>query len=237
MRPPASLLAVTASRPARPPAPGTAKATNSASRTRLGMSRPVFWAVVLVGIMSLLRAYAAFNFPLTPDESYYWTWSLHPSFGYTDHPPMVAWLIALGNLLGHTYGAARLPFLIAEALAALAVGMAAKLLTGETRAGAYTAIVFTLIPQTNSSSRSAFPTAGTCLRGRWRCGPRPPSRGVRRRGPRSRSERRWRQRCTRARSVGRWSSASPRGRFSRGAICYGRSHARARSRWWPTSRS
>ena len=127
------------------------------------MSRPVLWAAVLVGIMSLLRAYAAFNFPLTPDESYYWTWSLHPAFGYTDHPPMVAWLIALGNFLGHTYGAARLPFLIAEALAALAIGMAAKLLTGDTRAGAYTAIVFTLIPQTNLEFAECIPDGGYVL--------------------------------------------------------------------------
>jgi 4-amino-4-deoxy-L-arabinose transferase-like glycosyltransferase len=113
--------------------------------------------------MTLLRAYAAFNFPLTPDEAYYWTWSLHPSFGYTDHPPMVAWLIALGSVLGHAYGAVRLPFVIAEAVAALAVGMAAKILAGDTRAGAYAAIAFTLIPQTKLEFGESIPDGAYVL--------------------------------------------------------------------------
>src|ERR1700722_9281182 len=121
------------------------------------MSRPVVWAAVLIGSMSLIRLYAAFNFPLTTDEAYYWTWSLHPSIGYTDHPPMVAWLIALGSLFGHSYGAVRLPFIIAEALAALAAGMAAKILTGSSRAGAYAAIVFALIPQTKLEFAECIP--------------------------------------------------------------------------------
>ncbi len=107
--------------------------------------------------MSLLRAYAAFNFPLTLDEAYYWTWSLHPSFGYTDHPPMVAWLITLGAFFAHSYGAVRLPFIIAEALAALAAGMAGKILTGSSRAGAYAAIVFALIPQTKLEFAECIP--------------------------------------------------------------------------------
>lgn len=127
------------------------------------MSRPVVAAAVLIGIVSLLRAYAACNFPLTTDEAYYWTWSLHPSFGYTDHPPMVAWLITLGSLLGHSYGAVRLPFVIAEALAAVALGMTAKILTGETRAGAFAAIVFTLIPQTKLEFAECIPDGAYVL--------------------------------------------------------------------------
>ncbi len=34
---------------------------------------------------------------LAPDEAYYWVWSRHPAFGYLDHPPLVAWLIAAGT--------------------------------------------------------------------------------------------------------------------------------------------
>lgn len=37
--------------------------------------------------------------PLSADEAYYWLWSLRPSFGYLDHPPMIAWLIRGGTLL------------------------------------------------------------------------------------------------------------------------------------------
>lgn len=113
--------------------------------------------------MSLIRLYAAFNFPLTTDEAYYWTWSLHPSFGYTDHPPMVAWLITLGSVFGHSYGAVRLPFVIAEAVAALAVGMAAKLLAGDARSGAYAAIVFALIPQTKLEFAESIPDGAYML--------------------------------------------------------------------------
>ena len=113
--------------------------------------------------VSLLRVYAAANFPLTTDEAYYWSWSLHPSFGYTDHPPMVAWLITLGSLFGHSYGAVRLPFVIAEAVAAVAVGMAAELLSGDTRAGAFTAIVFTLIPQTKLEFAECIPDGAYVL--------------------------------------------------------------------------
>jgi hypothetical protein len=118
---------------------------------------------VLIGIMSLIRLYTAFNFPLTTDEAYYWTWSLHPSFGYTDHPPMVAWLIMLGSVFGHSYGAVRLPFVIAEAVAALAVGMAAKLLIGDVRAGTYAAIVFALIPQTKLEFAESIPDGAYML--------------------------------------------------------------------------
>jgi 4-amino-4-deoxy-L-arabinose transferase-like glycosyltransferase len=127
------------------------------------MSRPVLGAAVLIGIMSLLRAYAAFNFPLTADETYYWSWSLHPSFGYTDHPPMVAWLITLGSLFGHSYGAVRLPFVAAEALAAIAVGMAAAIIAKDARSGAFAAIVFTLIPQTKLEYAESIPDGAYVL--------------------------------------------------------------------------
>jgi 4-amino-4-deoxy-L-arabinose transferase-like glycosyltransferase len=121
------------------------------------MSRPVAAAAVLIAVMSLLRAYAAFHFPLTADETYYWSWSLHPWMGYTDHPPMVAWLIALGATLGHTYGFVRLPFIITEAVASIAVGFAAATLTNDTRAGAFAAIAFTLVPQTKLEFAESIP--------------------------------------------------------------------------------
>jgi len=35
--------------------------------------------------------------PLIPDEAYYWVYSQNLSWGFFDHPPMVAYLIKLGN--------------------------------------------------------------------------------------------------------------------------------------------
>ena len=97
-------------------------------------------AAVVLGVLTVLRVYAAFNVPLTADEAYYWTWSLHPAFGYTDHPPMVAWLIELGRAFGSGAGFVRLPFVLCEAIAAIAVGRAAALIAGSARAGAIAAV-------------------------------------------------------------------------------------------------
>jgi 4-amino-4-deoxy-L-arabinose transferase-like glycosyltransferase len=117
----------------------------------------VIVAAIVVGALTLLRAYAAFNVPLTADEAYYWTWSLHPAYGYTDHPPMVAWLIGLGTALGHSPGFVRLPFVLCEAIAALAIGRAATLVAHNARAGALAAILFALIPQTKLALGEALP--------------------------------------------------------------------------------
>ena len=114
-------------------------------------------AAAVLGVLTVLRAYAAFNVPLTPDEAYYWTWSLHPAFSYTDHPPMVAWLIALGTSLGHGPGFVRLPFVLCEAIAAAAIGRAAALVANNARAGAIAALLFALIPQTKLALGEALP--------------------------------------------------------------------------------
>ena len=37
--------------------------------------------------------------PLFSDETYYWVWSHHLQLSYYDHPPFIAWLIALGHFL------------------------------------------------------------------------------------------------------------------------------------------
>jgi hypothetical protein len=37
--------------------------------------------------------------PVLPEEAYHWNFARHPDWSYYDHPPMVAWGIALGRLL------------------------------------------------------------------------------------------------------------------------------------------
>src|SRR5690348_4910061 len=46
-----------------------------------------------------LRFLMAAILPLVPDELYYLDWSHSLSFGYYDHPPTVAWLIAFSRFL------------------------------------------------------------------------------------------------------------------------------------------
>jgi 4-amino-4-deoxy-L-arabinose transferase-like glycosyltransferase len=114
-------------------------------------------ALFVVGLLSAIRAYTAFHIPLTEDETYYWTWSRRLAFGYVDHPPMVAWLIALTSPFGTNAGFVRLPFILCEALAALALGRTAVLLSGEAQAGAAAAIAFSVIPQSRFAIGAALP--------------------------------------------------------------------------------
>jgi 4-amino-4-deoxy-L-arabinose transferase-like glycosyltransferase len=50
---------------------------------------------------------------LSPQEAYYWVWSLHPELSYFDHPPLVAYSIkAFTAFLGNTVYAVRLPAIL-----------------------------------------------------------------------------------------------------------------------------
>ena len=53
---------------------------------------------LLVGIF-LVRFMYVGTLSIAPDEAYYWDWSRDLSFGYFDHPPMVAWFIYLSTKL------------------------------------------------------------------------------------------------------------------------------------------
>jgi 4-amino-4-deoxy-L-arabinose transferase-like glycosyltransferase len=84
---------------------------------------PMAWALGTVALAVALRLVVAGRLPLVEDEAYYWVWSRHLAWGYFDHPPAIAALVAggcailgktelgvrgLGVLLG---GAAMLPLL------------------------------------------------------------------------------------------------------------------------------
>ena len=59
------------------------------------------WRLLLWGLLALtaFRLIAAGLTPLTEDEAYYRLWAMRPQLGYYDHPPMIAWWIALGRLI------------------------------------------------------------------------------------------------------------------------------------------
>lgn len=57
--------------------------------------------IYLIGFFTINLIQSA-TFELSYDESYYWMYSQFLSFGYYDHPPMVAWLIKLGSIFGHS---------------------------------------------------------------------------------------------------------------------------------------
>ena len=53
-------------------------------------------------VLFIINAFQSFMFELSYDEAYYWVYSNFLSWGYYDHPPMVAWLIKLGSIWGHS---------------------------------------------------------------------------------------------------------------------------------------
>jgi len=66
-------------------------------KTIAEMPRPL--VATIVGL-SVAHALVAGVTGLTDDEAYYRLWSLAPAMSYYDHPPMVAWMMALGRWLG-----------------------------------------------------------------------------------------------------------------------------------------
>lgn len=113
------------------------------------------WAIVVA--VTVMRAIAAFSVPLTGDEAYYWEWSRHLAFGYTDHPPAVAWTIAALSPFGRNPGLVRLGFVLCGVVATIAVAGAASRLARDHRAGAVAALAFTLTPAMSLAFGSASP--------------------------------------------------------------------------------
>lgn len=77
------------------------------------------WVVILLISTGILSILFASQTPLTFDEAYYWQWSRHLAWGYFDHPPMIAYLIAAGTRLvgNNPLGVRLVPGILAVSLA------------------------------------------------------------------------------------------------------------------------
>lgn len=86
---------------------------------------------LIVGISTLIRLVAAATIPILDDEAHYWVWSRHLMWGYPDHPPMIAGVVAVGTrLLGDTVLAVRFIPVLLGSVSALAVYSLARALFG-----------------------------------------------------------------------------------------------------------
>lgn len=66
-----------------------------ALHTDAGRARRVFaW---VLGLTLLVKLWLAAYFPITGDEAFFYQWGVFPDWGYSDHPPMVGWLLYLLN--------------------------------------------------------------------------------------------------------------------------------------------
>jgi len=117
------------------------------------------WAAVIAiaAATALLRAVAFSGLDLYTDEAYYWLWSTRPAAGYFDHPPMVAWLIALSSrLLGGEIGV-RLPFLLLGGLAVVFTALAAFEIERSERAPVLAALLAASAPMLHLAGAMALP--------------------------------------------------------------------------------
>ncbi len=69
----------------------------------------LFW---MSSLLCLLRLWLSLYGGLHPDEAYYWTWAQNLHLGYYDHPPLVAYIIRLGQEIfevfwGNNYAGAK----------------------------------------------------------------------------------------------------------------------------------
>lgn len=67
----------------------------------------IFFLATLIAKLVL-----SFFVPILPDEAYYWVWAKNLSWSYFDHPPMIAWLLAISNFLNLTGSFVRWPGII-----------------------------------------------------------------------------------------------------------------------------
>jgi len=56
-----------------------------------------FWSAL--GAVAVAQLAVAALMPVFPEEAYHWNYARHLDWSYYDHPPMIAWSIALGRLL------------------------------------------------------------------------------------------------------------------------------------------
>lgn len=76
------------------------------------------WIFSVIVIFFLIRLFLINHLELAPDEAYYWYWSKYLDLSYSDHPPMVAYIMAIfTGLGGDTEFFVRLGGLICSAIA------------------------------------------------------------------------------------------------------------------------
>jgi dolichol-phosphate mannosyltransferase len=93
--------------------------------------RTLNWPVAILLVMAVRFAIAALM-PISPEEAYHWNFARHLDWSYYDHPPMVAWAIALGRLvLGDTALGVRLAPLLFSLGTAIVLARLARRFYGE----------------------------------------------------------------------------------------------------------
>ena len=108
---------------------------------------PIIAAVLLSAASAIAVFFLIGRVELTFDEAYYALWSQNLSFGYFDHPPMVAlWIRASTSLFGTSEFGVRALGVGLFSLAPALVGVGAARLYRSARVGAYAALAWISLP-------------------------------------------------------------------------------------------
>lgn len=125
---------------------GEPELTSSVPRDARSAAFAWYGAIAVIAFATLLRIIVGSRLPLVPDETYYWEWSRRLSFGYFDHPPIIAWLIAVGTtLFGVNPLGVRIMTILSGTIAALALTATARRVAGAHTA-AEAAIIISVMP-------------------------------------------------------------------------------------------
>lgn len=104
-----------------------------------------YWLFALLAVTAV-RFFMGWVIPISPEEAYHWNFARHLDWSYYDHPPMLAWAIAVGRLIfGDTeIGVRFVPVLFSIGTAVLLAGLARRFY-GDTGA-AWTVVLLALNP-------------------------------------------------------------------------------------------
>lgn len=115
--------------------------------------------LAVAALAALARGLLTGGLELYSDEAYYWLWSRRLAAGYFDHPPMVAWLAALGTSFSRSEAWLRLPFVLCGGLSVLFAGLLAGELTDDPRAPVWGALLAAVAPLLSLTGALCLPDA------------------------------------------------------------------------------
>jgi 4-amino-4-deoxy-L-arabinose transferase-like glycosyltransferase len=143
------------------PAPSLPESRSDGGRLSDPAARVWLRAIAIVLASTIVRLVIATLTPVFPDETYYWEWSRphRLAVGYFDHPPVIAWLIHAGTIVGGVtpLGVRLVPVLVGG-LATLFLCATARRLAGN-RAALLTAVSFAVMPLSAAGLILATPDA------------------------------------------------------------------------------
>lgn|GEM_PF-1135036 len=123
-----------------------------------------FIYIAVLAFLTMVRLFSSKTIPISGDEAYYYRWSNFLSPGYYDHPPMIAWMIAMFSYIGGaTVSMVRMGSIVAALIYAIVIYMLVKDMTGSDRTAFITGLFLLTIPYFAIDSTMATPNAPLIL--------------------------------------------------------------------------